>query len=74
MSVDWYFLSGKFEFLAHMDPVSMVIGVILCGAGIFVACSLIDWIRELLFRKLKVKSRLARLEEKISLKFDNYLN
>ena len=73
MSVDHYFLSGKFAFLANMDPVSMVLGIILCGVGIFVACSLIDWIRELLFRKLKVKSRLACLEEKIYLKFDNYL-
>jgi TM2 domain-containing membrane protein YozV len=73
MSVDHYFLSGKFAFLANMDLVLMVIGIILCGVGIFVACSLIDWIRELLFRKLKVKSRLAGLEEKIYLKFDNYL-
>lgn len=72
MLVDRYFLAKKFEFLANMDPISMIIGIILIGAGIFVACSLIDWIRELLFRKLKVKSRLANLEENIYLKFDNY--
>lgn len=72
MLVDRYFLAKKFEFLANMDPISMIIGIILVGAGIFVACSLIDWIRELLFRKLKVKSRLANLEENIYLKFDNY--
>ena len=41
---------------------------------IYIVCSLIDWIRELLFRKLKVKSRLANLEENIYLKFDNYLS
>ena len=74
MSIDHYFLGNKFAFLAHMDPVSLVIGAIACGLGIFVACSLIDWIRELIFRKLKVKSRLAGLEENISLKLDNYLN
>ena len=72
MLVDRYFLAKKFEFLANMDPISMIIGIILVGVGIFVACSLIDWIRELLFRKLKVKSRLANLEENIYLKFDNY--
>ena len=57
-----------------MDPISLVIGAILIGLGIFVACSLIDWIRELIFRKLKVKSRFAKLEENIYLKFDSYLN
>jgi len=57
-----------------MDPISMVIGVILIGLGIFISCSLVDWIRELLFRKLKVKSRLANLEENIYSKFNNYLN
>ncbi|MER2000961.1 MAG: acyltransferase family protein [Lysinibacillus sp.] len=74
MLVDRYLLSKKFEFLANMDPISMIIGIILIGVGIFVACSLIDWIRELLFRKLKVKSRLANLEKNIYLKFDNYLS
>ena len=52
----------------------MIIGVILIGVAIFVVCALIDWIRELLFRKLKVKSRLANLEKNIYLKFDNYLS
>ena len=72
MIVDKYVLAKKFAFLANMDPISMIIGIILVGVGIFVACSLIYWIRELLFRKLKVKSRLANLEENIYLKFDNY--
>lgn len=74
MSIDHFFLGGKFTFLAQMDPISLVIGAILIGLGIFVACSLIDWIRELIFRKLKVKSRFAKLEENIYLKFDSYLN
>ena len=52
----------------------MIIGIIMAGLGIFVICSLVDWIRELLFRKLKVKSRLATLEENIYSKFNNYLN
>ena len=74
MIVDKYVLAKKFAFLANMDPISMIIGIILIGVGIFVSCSLIDWIRELLFRKLKVKSRLANLEKNIYLKFDNYLS
>jgi hypothetical protein len=74
MSVDHYFLGDKFAFLAHMDPISLIVGAIACALAIFVACSLIDWIRELIFRKLKVKSRLAGLEENIRLKIDNYLS
>ena len=74
MAFAHYFLDGKFAFLAHMNPILLVIGVILIALGIFVACSLIDWVRELLFRKLKVKSRFASLEENIYSKFDNYLN
>ena len=74
MIVDKYVLAKKFAFLANMDPISMIIGIIFVGVGIFVSCSLIDWIRELLFRKLKVKSRLANLEKNIYLKFDNYLS
>ena len=74
MSFAHFFLDKKFAFLAQMGPISMVIGVILIGLGIFISCSLVDWIRELLFRKLKVKSRLANLEENIYSKFNNYLN
>ena len=52
----------------------ILIGVILIGLAIFVVFSLVDWVRELLFRKLKVKSRLANFEENLYLKFNNYLN
>ena len=74
MSFAYFFLDKKFAFLAQMNPVLMVIDIILIGLGIFIVCSLVDWIRELLFRKLKVKSRLANLEENIYSKFNNYLN
>ncbi|MBR3141167.1 MAG: hypothetical protein IKF11_09980 [Methanobrevibacter sp.] len=57
-----------------MNPILMIISVILIGVAIFVVCALIDWIWELLFKKLKVKSRLANLEKNIYLKFDNYLS
>ncbi len=52
----------------------------VCGShkiikkGTMVVCALIDWIRELLFRKLKVKERFGKFEENVYLKFDNYLN
>ena len=74
MSLAYFFFDGKFEFIAQMDPISLFISVILIGAGIFVVCGLVDWIRELLFRKLKVKDRFAKFEENVYLKFDNYLN
>ena len=74
MSLAHFFFDKKFEFIAHMDPISLFISVILIGAGIFVVCGLVDWIRELLFRKLKVKKRFAQFEENVYLKFDKYLN
>ncbi|WP_407420811.1 acyltransferase [Methanobrevibacter sp.] len=74
MSLAHFYFDGRFEFLASMDPISLVIGVILIGLGIFVACSLVDWVRELLFRALKVKSRLAKFEKNVYSKFNNYLN
>ena len=73
MSLAHFYFDGKFAFLAQMNPILMIISVILIGVAIFVVCA-IDWIRELLFRKLKVKSRLANLEKNIYLKFDNYLS
>ena len=74
MSFSYFYFDGKFGFLSQLDPVSMIIGVILIGLAIFVVFSLVDWVRELLFRKLKVKSRLANFEENLYLKFNNYLN
>ena len=66
------FFEGKFTFLAQLNPNFMIIGIIIMGLGIFISCALIDWIRELIFRKLKIKSRFAKFEEKIYLKFDTY--
>ena len=74
MALAYFFFDGKFEFIAQFDPISLFISVIVLGIGIFVVCALIDWIRELLFRKLKVKERFGKFEENVYLKFDNYLN
>ena len=74
MALAYFFFDGKFEFIAQFDPISLFISVIVLGIGIFVVCALIDWIRELLFRKLKVKERFGKFEGNVYLKFDNYLN
>ncbi|WP_408072492.1 acyltransferase [Butyrivibrio sp. JL13D10] len=66
MALSYYFISGKFAFLAQKNPVIMCIGIVASGLGIFVICSLVDWIRELLFRKLKVEEKLAGLEQRFS--------
>ena len=66
MTVSYYLLGDRFAFLAEQNPLIMVGGVILAGVGIFVVCSLIDWVRELLFRKLRIKDRLCRIEQKLS--------
>ena len=67
MTVSYYLLGGRFAFLAEQNPLVMVGGVILAGIGIFVVCALIDWIRELLFRKLRIKDRLSRIKKVIDI-------
>ncbi|SEA62612.1 Surface polysaccharide O-acyltransferase, integral membrane enzyme [Oribacterium sp. KHPX15] len=62
MTVSYYLLVNKFGFLAQQNPAMMTVGVIVIGFTIFIVCSLIDWIRELIFRRLKIKERFCRLE------------
>ena len=59
MAFSHYFINGKFAFLAQKNPFIMSVGIVLGGLGIFIICSLVDWARELLFRKLKVEEKLA---------------
>ena len=65
MAFSHYFISGRFAFLAQKNPFIMSIGIIMSGLGIFIICSLVDWTRELLFRKLKVEEKLAGLENNL---------
>ena len=61
MTFSYYFIRDKFVFLLNTNAALTIIGSILCGIAIFIVCSLIDWMRELLFRKLKIEERFKKL-------------
>ena len=60
-----FFIVDKFAFLAEYSMPLMVIGVLLSAVAIFVICLFIDWIRCKVFKWLRVKERLEKLEDKI---------
>ena len=60
-----YALTNKFLFLLDYSPLVMVLMVIVYALLIFIVCSLIDELRELLFKKLKFKEKFSNLENKI---------
>jgi len=69
-----YFIKDKFVFLAKCNPFIMIVGIIGLGVGIFLACSLIDVIRDLLFKWLKLKQRLNSIEQKADAYFEKKLD
>ncbi len=69
-----YLMKNSFAFLANFNALSMTLLIIGFALAIFISCSLIDWIRELLFRKLKIKIRFANLEERINNSLDEFLD
>lgn len=68
-----YFMKNAFAFLANFNALSMTLLIIGFALAIFISCSLIDWIRELIFEKLELKLRLANLEERINNRLDELL-
>ena len=58
------FIAGRFAFLAEWPIPLMASGVILFALAIFVGCLLIDWGRCQVFRRIRVKERLEKLEDK----------
>jgi len=68
-------LKNSMGALTELGAPLMGLAVIGIAVAVFISCSLIDWIRELLFRKLKLRERLLRLENRlIGDRWDNYLN
>lgn len=69
----WNFvLSGRFAPLGSANPIVMVLGVLGAALGIFVVCAAVDWLRERVFRLLRLNKlaetlgdRLTALAEKL---------
>lgn len=58
-------MGNHFAFMLQWNSVLMLFGVIGIAIGIFVPCLLIDYLRLKLFQKLRIRSFLDRLENKL---------
>ena len=47
-----------------MSTPLMILAVLGTALAIYIVCSLIDFIREFIFKKLRIKQRLLNFEEK----------
>lgn len=55
----------SFAFISNFPYILFVIGIILSAVAVFLICSSIDLLRQLLFDALKLKDRLYKFERKI---------
>ncbi len=60
-----HIIQGKFARFASCPPVVMTLVIIGSAALIYIVCSMIDFIRKLLFDTLKIKERLKKAEQKL---------
>ena len=59
-----YVLDGKLTFLVNLPTVFMVISLFLISISVFLLCSIIDYIRNVIFKTLKLKDFFLSLEQK----------
>jgi surface polysaccharide O-acyltransferase-like enzyme len=57
----WYLVSEKFAFLGNYNVIVMLLLAMLIGLAIFLICILLDKIRMLLFRLLRIDSLIDKL-------------
>ena len=60
-----HYILDRFKSFSSYSPFVMTVSVLGAAAVIYIACSLIDFVRARLFDLLKLKGRLLALEEKI---------
>lgn len=65
----WKLLYNRFAQFATYNPILMILSVLGVAIGIYIICSLIDYLRLLLFRLLKINMLTQKLEIKIKNKF-----
>ena len=61
----WALLHNAFQPFIALPGFALVMAVLAVGTGIFLGCSLIDWLRSLLFRLLRVRKLLDGIEHKL---------
>ena len=60
----WEIFDQKFAVFASLPAVILILAVLVTAVIIYLCCSLIDYLRELLFRTLKINYRIKNFEEK----------
>lgn len=60
-----YTISKHSYLLAYLDNVQMIAGIVLAAAALYVACALVDSLRQKVFDALHLKQRLDALESRI---------
>ena len=67
-------MKNRFVAFAEYNPFVMIILILVTAVGIFVLCSLIDYIRIKIFNLLKIKELSAKIEGIIEKYIDKFLN
>ena len=62
--VNWVWLEKTYRPLGKLAPPLAVLAVLGAGLGLFLACSVLEWGRSLLFRRLRVRQGLDALESR----------
>lgn len=62
--VKYYILQDHLKFILDYHVVTMLLAFFGIVLAVYFICSLIDLIREILFKKLKIKEKLINLEHK----------
>ena len=60
-----HIMKDRFAFVAKMHPLVMWLVVLLCAFAIYLVCSLIDLLRHLIFKLLRIKQGCQALEKKL---------
>lgn len=61
----WAFLENRFTFIAGFPKLLIVPAVLAVAFGIYLACSLLDWLRAQLFRLCRVDTLCAKTEKAV---------
>lgn len=63
--IRFYTISKYSYLLTNFSNVGVVVGIVLAAAAIYLACAMIDGLREKIYKVLQVRQRLEKLESKL---------
>ncbi len=62
----WEYLKNRFAHFADMQPLALVTSVVLTACAIFLVCIFIDYIRQCIFKVMKLDKLSKKIDGKIS--------